>query len=389
MGNICTLTEHDGKHNWCERHQMYHNGHYAKYAVDAGEKGQKFRALWDRQASGDRSNLPMPSLAVKAKNYLADLAEHVAGGRILVPLEVRAARAAICDPCAHRNTNQNACSLCGCSLHGDNVLGDKLGWAVSKCPAGKWGKYVPSPYNDQSRHLLFHIWPRKTHAGTWQRNLDQLKLRWPLFTGKRIIAVATSGDSHPFEAVQEYMYGYDCEWIQIQNNPELREVATFDELFGRIEHLPGYTFYGQAKGVTKPVNPGVSIHAWTTTMYEILLDYWPLVEEALKTYCTAGIFKKAVDGAFSGSRSTWHYSGSFCWFKNAELWRRNWRAIEQVWFGIESYPSMIFSREEAACLFYESTKQFDLYRLHNWQRVETELKQWRKDHQQYRTGIIK
>ena len=50
---------------------------------------------------------------------------------------------------------------------------------------------------------------------------------------------------------------------------------------------------------------------------------------------------------------------------------------------------MIFSREEAACLFYESTKQFDLYRLHNWQRVEAELKQWRKDHQQYRTGIIK
>jgi len=249
--------------------------------------------------------------------------------------------------------------------------------------------HVPIPYNDQSRHLLYHIWPRKTHAGTWQRNLDQLKLRWPLFTGKRIIAVATSGDSHPFEAVQEYMHGYECEWIQVENKPELREVATFAHLFSSVESLPGYTFYGQAKGVTKPVNPGVSIHAWTTTMYEILLDYWPLVEEALKTHCTAGIFKKAVDGAFSGSRSTWHYSGSFCWFKNAELWRRNWRAIEQVWFGIESYPSMIFSREEAACLFYESTKQFDLYRLHNWQRVETELKQWRKDHQQYRTGIIK
>jgi hypothetical protein len=311
---------------------------------------------------------------------------------ILRPLSI--ARA-----CTH-NTGENGttkagctnCTTYACKLKGTVKLSDCFYCTEWEPPHHLRKTTTPSSiekYTEQSRHLLYHIWPRKTHAGTWQRNLDQLKLRWPLFTGKRIIAVATSGDSHPFEAVQEYMHGYECEWIQVQNDPTLREVATFDELFGSVENLPGYTFYGQAKGVTKPVNPGVSIHAWTTTMYEILLDYWPLVEEALKTYCTAGIFKKAVDGAFSGSRSTWHYSGSFCWFKNAELWRRNWRAIEQVWFGIESYPSMIFSREEAACLFYESTKQFDLYRLHNWQRVETELKQWRKDHQQYRTGIIK
>lgn len=383
---VCTLVTKDGLTNWCERHQMYHNGHYATYAVDPGEKGQRFRKLWDQQTDG---TLPMPSLLTQAKNYIATLCEHKANGSKLVPLIIRTARASICEACEHRNTEDNACTLCGCRLNPNNVLGDKLSWAVSKCPVGKWGKYVHSSYTDQSRHLLFHIWPRKTHAGTWQRNLDQLKLRWPLFTGKRVIAVATSSDSHPFEAVQEYMHGYECEWVQVENNPNLREVATFDQLFESVENLPGYIFYAHAKGVTKPVNPGVSIHAWTTTMYEILLDYWPLVENALKTHCTAGIFKKSVDGAFDGSRSTWHYSGSFCWFKNAELWRRNWRSIEQVWFGIESYPSMIFSREEAACLFYESTKQFDLYRLHNWQRIETELKQWRKDHQQYRTGIIK
>jgi hypothetical protein len=388
---VCTLINKDGLENYCERHKRQHNGHYAAYAVDPGEKGERFRKLWDQQTDG---TLPMPSTVVRIKNYIASLAEHVANGSKLVPLDVRQDRAAICEQCEYRNIKSNSCSLCGCQLNEENVLGDKLAWAVSECPAGKWSKHddtVPKQpqYSDSSRHLLYHIWPRKTHAGTWQRNLDQLKIRWPLFTGKRVIAVATSGDSHPFEAVQEYMHGYECEWIQVENKPELREVATFAELFGSVENLPGYTFYGQAKGVTKPINPGVSIHAWTTTMYEILLDYWPLVEEALKTHCTAGIFKKSVDGAFDGSRSTWHYSGSFCWFKNAELWRRNWRAIEQVWFGIESYPSMIFSREEAACLFYESTKQFDLYRLHNWQRVETELKQWRKDHQQYRTGIIK
>lgn len=49
---ICTLTEKDGKPNWCECHQMYHPGHYAAYAVDPGPKGEKFRALWTSQNNG-------------------------------------------------------------------------------------------------------------------------------------------------------------------------------------------------------------------------------------------------------------------------------------------------------------------------------------------------
>lgn len=135
---VCTLVTKDGQPNWCERHQMYHNGHYAAYAVDPGEKGQRFRKLWDEQQAGDRSRLPMPSAATKVKNYLASLAEHVANGRKMVPLQVREHRAAICDPCEHRNTAYNACSLCGCPLNAYNALGDKLAWEVSKCPVGKW-----------------------------------------------------------------------------------------------------------------------------------------------------------------------------------------------------------------------------------------------------------
>ena len=374
---ICPVTSVD---EVCSRHGRRHIGHTLAIALDPSEEAERFRKAWDGNTR-PAQKMTKP---------------------ILRPLSL----VRVCT----NNTGENGTTKAGCTKCTTYACKLKGTVKLSECfYCNEWepphhlrktttagsidntyqSKEHIEKYTEQSRHLLFHIWPRKTHAGTWQRNLDQLKIRWPLFTGKRVIAVATSGDSHPFEAVQEYMHGYECEWIQVENKPELREVATFAQLFGSVENLPGYTFYGQAKGVTKPVNPGVSIHAWTTTMYEILLDYWPLVEEALKTHCTAGIFKKMVDGAFGGSRSTWHYSGSFCWFKNAELWKRNWRAIEQVWFGIESYPSMVFSREQAACLFYESTKQFDLYRLHNWQRVETELKQWRKDHQQYRTGIIK
>lgn len=43
---VCTLIEKDGKPNYCEKHG-YHEGHYALYAVDPGEKGERFRKYWD------------------------------------------------------------------------------------------------------------------------------------------------------------------------------------------------------------------------------------------------------------------------------------------------------------------------------------------------------
>lgn len=251
---------------------------------------------------------------------------------------------------------------------------------------------APAPKIEQIppvRHLLHHCWPRKLSAGTWQRNLDQLKQRWWMFNGKRVIAVATSNDSHSLEAVQEHMKGYDCEWIHVQNDGKLREVKTFRPLFDHVAEFTGpehYTFYSQGKGVTKPINRGVSIHMWTMAMYELALDYWPLVQESLQTKHVAGSFKKSVGGAFRGSPSQWHYSGSFCWFKNSELFTRDWTDIEQVWFGIESYPSRIFTREESACLFFDQTTQFNLYNLKFWESVNEELCQWREAHKHQRTS---
>ena len=53
---ICTLIEKDGKPNWCTTPgHGYHRGHYAAYAVDPGEKGQRFRKYWDeRRDEADR-----------------------------------------------------------------------------------------------------------------------------------------------------------------------------------------------------------------------------------------------------------------------------------------------------------------------------------------------
>lgn len=384
MSEPCVLIQ-EGELWKCQRHGMYHNGKMREYALGTDEKSIEVRAGWDKLTNRHHDS-PLPPLHKRAANYLASLAEHTANSRKTVPLSVRDYRWNICEPCEHRNREQNACSLCGCPLNANNALGDKLSWEVSECPKKKWRRVDSTHAQDDARHLLFHLWPRKLSLGTWQRNLDQLKARWNMFTGKRVIAIATSSDSHDLGTVQSYMQGYNCEWIEVKNDPDLREVKTFHLLFERIEGYPGFTFYAQGKGVTKPVDRGVSIHNWTSAMYEILLDYWPLVQEHLQKHPIVGAFKKGIAG-FTGSPSNWHYSGSFCWLNNAQLWKRNWKNIEQVWFGIESWPSMIFTSEEAACLFHCRNQRFDLYSMAYWRSVEKELAKWRREKAPYRSDI--
>ena len=362
-------------------------------AIDPSEKGESYRKLWDKGTNikHNQPTIPKPLSATQMlADYAATFTKHVAGGRVMVPDSIHQYRRGMCNDCQHRNKETDRCGICSCKITPNlieaTVLGDKLRWAVASCPVDKWKPWDASmSQHDNPRHLLFHIWPRKVSAGTWQRNLDQLKQRWGLFTGKRVIAVATSVDSHPVEAVQDYMRGYDCEWIAVENDPKLREVKTFLPLFERVEGLPGYTFYAQGKGVTKPINPGISIHRWTSAMYETLLDYWPLVEERLQQFPVVGSFKKGIAG-FTGSRSTWHYSGSFCWFRNADLWKRNWRAIEQVWFGIESYPSMLYTTAEAGTVFFSKNGKFNLYSLRAWEEIERELEAWRQAQARYRSA---
>lgn len=368
---ICVLDDND----YCTRHGRVHYGHLRRIALDPSETGERYRAVWDKHKPIEAEK-PKP---IRQPLPLAKLCTHNTGEN------------------GREKAGCTTCTTYGCNVKGTVRLKDCVyceDWkqhedTIPLTMFGEMGRWQEA-YNRPAqlpRHLLFHIWPRKLSQGTWQRNLDQLKQRWPLFTGKKVIAVATSPDSHSLEAVQEYMRDYQCEWVHVENDHTLREVKTFLALFEQVEGLPGYTFYGQGKGVTKPVNRGVSIHRWTSAMYELLLDYWPLVEQQFKQYHTVGAFKKSVNGAFHGSSSTWHYSGSFCWFKNDELWRRNWRDIERVWFGIESYPSMIYSRDESACIFHCRDKQFSLYNLKYWQQVEGELEAWRREQAKHRLDI--
>jgi hypothetical protein len=182
--------------------------------------------------------------------------------------------------------------------------------------------------------------------------------------------------------------GTVSDFFVVPNNPDRREVATFLPLLGRVftRDPSEATFYAHAKGVTKPTNPGVSVHRWTQIMYETCLDYWPLVERLLNSFPVVGSFKK-VGAGFAPSASRWHYSGNFWWARNADLFGRAWRQVDQLWWGTESYLGVHFAPEEAGCLFHDGTvPELDLYSLGYLRgRVVPGYDKWRKEHEPDRT----
>ncbi len=221
------------------------------------------------------------------------------------------------------------------------------------------------------RHLVYHLLP-VTGNGSWQRGVDQLRARWGLFTGSKVIAitVGTAG-AHKLDspdAVREYLPS-DCEVIEVCNDPTLREVVSWIPLWERVlSNASGddAILYAHAKAVTRQVDPGNSCQWWTSLAYTLHLDHWPVVARQLSRFPITGAFKKLGHG-FSASPSSWHYSGTFFWVRSGDFRDRLWRDVEQTWFGTESWPGLAYHSDEAGCLFLTGTvENLDLYSPDYW-----------------------
>lgn len=206
------------------------------------------------------------------------------------------------------------------------------------------------------RNLLMHIWPSKGW-GAWQWNCDQILRRATLFNGRRIVAIATSADADPPEAVQEYLRDLDAEFIIVENDREYREVVTFLPLLGRVasEDRNDVTFYCHSKGCrhrATPDEPRTTVFRWTEAMYEVCLDDWPAVAEALQASAMAGAFRRHGMFALPGNHR-WHYSGTFFWFRNQDVFTRGWNRVDQRRYGAEAWPGRMFKAEETSCLMLD------------------------------------
>lgn len=250
------------------------------------------------------------------------------------------------------------------------------------------------------RHLVYHLLPVGGN-GIWRRGVDALRLRWSMFTGRKVVAVATGGPIReqvdaqegiaapsrtlpldPVAAVRAYLPD-DAEVIEVPNDPAQWERVSWAKLWARV--LDGAddldaVLYAHAKGVTR--RPGSPCHRWADLLYALNLDHWPEVEAVLRHHPIAGSLVKR--GKFFGppsDASDWHYSGNFWWLRAGDARK----AVASVpvpsdrW-GAEAWPGIAFPLAEAGEVFGPGGSDFHLYDPAHLDRVLASHAQWLATH---------
>jgi hypothetical protein len=334
--------------------------------------------------SADRQVPPpeLPPFYVQAANFAAAQTKHIAAGRPWCTPEQIAERVSICESCELFRADIRKCSVCGCGCGADVTFMNKLAMATEQCPhpdGAKWTTVSPPavvvpPFTAPlTRHLAYHVYPRKWHPWLW--NVEQLLKRMPLFNGRRIIAIVTDSDTETAETVMQQFAGWECEFILQPNNRVTGEAATFEQTLAQLESTnPNEViFRAHAKqgthGNKKAREPwdGSIVQRWTQAMYEALLDDWPAVEAQLAEKAFTGAFRK--HGKLGRTTAKWFYSGSFWWARSAAVFARDWRsAITKNFLTAEAFPGQLVSLEESDCVLADDCG--NLYSAEYWKALE-------------------
>lgn len=224
---------------------------------------------------------------------------------------------------------------------------------------------------EPTKHLIYHIWPNNK-SNNWRWNVDQLIKRIALFDGVRSIGVVTGPDAANLAEVQAKFNGIRIDhWFEAPNQPLVGEPGNVmsddgaSALLGEgltfltlLHTLPrdkdNITFYGHARGSRYIEGDAYfELHRrWTQLLYKYCLDDPESVLYALKKQPMAGCFKRYGD--FDLPRNWhWHYSGTFFWFRNADVFaHQSWTRLHPAMYGqVEAWPAGMFPASHTACLF--------------------------------------
>lgn len=205
------------------------------------------------------------------------------------------------------------------------------------------------------RHCLYHIAALRSNDD-WRRNVEQIKKRWQLFDGRRVIAYATGDLCYPLHEVRSELP--EATIIEVPNDPQLREVASFRRLLQEVAGMGGITFYAHTKGNSTAENV-TGAKRWRNAMYRFLLDDPEQVRRALTTHTFCGTHKMTWELPFSPFPSrlkvgTWMHAGTFFWFRNDRVFSSpRWRDVPSDRYGAEAWPSVVCPNHAQAFSLYQ------------------------------------
>lgn len=365
---------------------------------------EKIRDLKDRIATGivPRSTIPIPLLgkvglggngAATCTNLLSDT-----GAK------------ATCPSCR----GKVELTVFGCRVHGTCTVGKPVpGTACCKgCPDFVPGTRQSLPYEPVpvaplpnpvksfpevgKRHLVYHILPVSGN-GVWRRCVRELTLRWGLFTGRKIVSVATgppvrervdkvekvSGPPRTLavesvNAVRRSLPS-DAEVFEVPNDPVTWERASWFGLWDRVLGTADDTdavLYAHAKGVTRKLTS--TCHFWSGLLYALALDHWDTTARLLTRYPVVGSLLKT--GSYFPPplhTSRFHYHGNVWWVRAGVARNRlAIRPLEPHGWASEAWVGSAFHRTEAGVMFDPTPQVNYLYSPQEADRVAGLYDRW-------------
>lgn len=245
---------------------------------------------------------------------------------------------------------------------------------------------VGEPFTKKpTKNLLYFVWANGSDMVNW--NINQLKKRWHLFDGKKVIGVTYSKPTDVDSVIRQFPR--DVTVLTAENNRKLGEMALFFDLLEQVKTIDPnqVTFYAHAKGVKYLTHPKLpAIKQWAKEMYETLLDYPGWSVSNLDKFAMSGTFMHESSMRAFRVASHWHFSGTFYWFRNIEVFSKTWNETMPGYYGSEIWAGVMFDKSQVQTAI-DSIRPRDFRALSNpksWESsLGSKLKKWKHEHRQY------
>jgi len=237
---------------------------------------------------------------------------------------------------------------------------------IRAVPAIEIRQRDPSNFRDLSnavRHLTYHMCPFANASTAWRWNLEQLRQRWHLFNGLKLLGINHDEDTVTPDELLDYCRSIGLEWDRVVIRPNSRGLGEVMTWVPSLELLsPEFAaeneivFSAHAKGVkyggaeTPPV-----IRDWSALMYSGNLDDWGIVQRSLEWFIATGIMRAQYPEK-PLCRYGWYYSGGFWWWRLADVGRGPWDQVAQWYAGRELWIGHQCDTSESDCLFLDNTR---------------------------------
>jgi hypothetical protein len=185
------------------------------------------------------------------------------------------------------------------------------------------------------RNLQYYVYPRRGPQWAW--NVSRIVPYLNAFNGRIFVVVSQDDTTEPLSSVRQAFGDRRASFVEVRNDPSLGESVGFLPVMEMLcsTDPDEATFYAHAKGARHQDDSEVlgRVRTWIDCMLLLNLGSMEVVEGLMKRHSAIGCLRRIMEH----QGSSWHYSGTFFWYKHSAIFSKDWTSISPGIYGVESY----------------------------------------------------